>query len=84
MRDTSLQAYENIQPHIGRMQRVVLEAIFENRGVTRQGLTNIIGKPINCITGRVKELLQKGLITEKDKVNNQYKLYPTTLFREAV
>jgi predicted HTH transcriptional regulator len=83
IRDTSREAYAGVYPHLGRMQWVVLDAIKKNGGVTRQGLVNIIGKPINCITGRVKELLEKKLIQEVGKVNKQYRLFATTLLEVA-
>jgi predicted HTH transcriptional regulator len=79
MKDTSIKAYEGIQPHLGHMQAEVFRAISKNQGITRQGLVQVLDKPINCITGRVKELIDKGLIVELGKSNNQYRLYAIKL-----
>jgi predicted transcriptional regulator len=76
MRDTSLAAFELIKPKIGRRQNQVLKAVYDNPGITRQGVSHILRLPINCVTGRVCELLSKKLIIESGIVNKQHRLYP--------
>ena len=45
-------------------RREVLDVIIRNKAVTRQDISRIMNKPINEITGRVKELLEMGAIDE--------------------
>ena len=49
---------------ISGKRREVLDVIIEKQNITRQGIAALMGKPINEITGRVKELLEMGAIDE--------------------
>ncbi len=79
MHENSLEAHDRIRPHLGPWQAEVLQAIKLNQPCTRQDLVPILDKPINEITGRVSESLDKGCIEEigKQRVNN----YPRAILR---
>ena len=58
MRDTSLQAYQEIKPKLGEKQRLVLDTIkIATRPVNNQEIANKLNLPINTITPRTNELL---------------------------
>lgn len=46
-------------------QQPIYNAIGQAGSITRQGLVNVLDCPINRITGRVAELLDKGYVIEK-------------------
>lgn len=64
MHINSLEAHDSIRPHLRPCQIEVLQAIKLNQPCTRQDLVPILDKPINSITGRVTELLDKDYIEE--------------------
>ena len=64
MHSNSLSAYNNMVDRISGKRREVLDVIIANANVTRQDIAALMGKPINEITGRVKELLEMGAIDE--------------------
>lgn len=74
VRDTSLLAYDEVQPSIGKKQALVLQTIAKaKRPVNNQELSDHLKIPINTITPRTNELL--GL----DKVELAFKAtYPVT------
>ena len=64
MHGNSLSAYNSMVSKISGKRREVLDVIIEKQNITRQGIAMLTGKPINEITGRVKELLEMGAIDE--------------------
>lgn len=64
MHSNSLNAYNEMVETIKGKRREVLDVIIRNKAVTRQDISRIMDKPINEITGRVKELLEMGAIDE--------------------
>ena len=64
MHSNSISAYNEMVNTIGGKRREVLDVIIREGRVTRQDIGAILGKPINEITGRVKELLEMGAIDE--------------------
>lgn len=64
MHSNSLNAYNEMVETIKGKRREVLDVIIRNKSVTRQDISRIMDKPINEITGRVKELLEMGAIDE--------------------
>lgn len=64
MHSNSLNAYNEMVETIKGKRRDVLDVIIRNKAVTRQDISRIMDKPINEITGRVKELLEMGAIDE--------------------
>jgi len=64
MHSNSLNAYNEMVNTIKGKRRDVLDVIIRNKAVTRQDISRIMDKPINEITGRVKELLEMGAIDE--------------------
>ena len=64
MHSNSINAYNEMVETIKGKRREVLDVIIRNKAVTRQDISRIMNKPINEITGRVKELLEMGAIDE--------------------
>ena len=74
VRDTSLLAYDEVLPSIGKKQALVLQTIAKaKRPVNNQEIASHLALPINTITPRTNELL--GI----DKVELAFKaVYPAT------
>jgi len=64
MHSNSIDAYNQMVDSIKGKRREVLNVVIRNKRVTRQDIARIMGKPINEVTGRVKELLEMGAIDE--------------------
>jgi len=76
MRDTSLEAYTALldSGKMNRREQQVYQAIKDLGGkATNYRIATYLQWPINRITGRVRNLYEKDLITEGEKVKN-----PTT------
>jgi DNA-binding MarR family transcriptional regulator len=67
MRDTSLEAYDQIQETIGKKQMEVLDTIRILGCPTNLELARYLHWDINQITPRVKELREKNYVTECEK-----------------
>ena len=66
VRENSRKAYESIRKTLPKSQRTVFAAVCRRKkGITRQGLADSLNRPINEITGRVRELLDADLILEE-------------------
>ena len=63
----SRQAYEAVQPITGECRIKVLSVIRQMGPITRQDIGLELGWAINSVTGRVRELLDKGHILEDGK-----------------
>lgn len=61
----------------------VVAALVEHGPLTRQQIPEITGMPINCVSGRVKSLLDKGLIEPVGTVMNPITRKPNELLRLA-
>lgn len=74
VRDTSLAAYREVEPTIGKKQALVLQTINKaKRPVNNQEIASHLALPINTITPRTNELLSI------DKVELAFKaIYPAT------
>ena len=65
IQQTSLKAYfEEVKPTLGKRQKVVLEAFKCKENFTNTELADFLQWPINCLTPRVFELREKGLLEE--------------------
>jgi len=63
IRSTSLDAYNEIAPTLGKRQQLVLKAIKRaSRAVSNRELAKYLGLEINQITPRVNELVKLGLV----------------------
>ena len=68
VRQTSIQAYREEQPHISERQKMVYWYIRHFPSLTDRELTKLIGfEDPNKVRPRRKELLDLGLITESGK-----------------
>ena len=68
MLDTSLEAYESVKKTLTDRQAKVLE-LFEKQPVSlcNKRISSLLVWPINCVTPRVLELRQKGLLADAGK-----------------
>ena len=64
--DNSLEAYEALHGALGQRQAFVYHVITCHGPVTRQQIAEHLEVPINQVTGRVRELIDKNLIHEGD------------------
>ena len=66
MQDTSLSAYVAIQPRLPKKQkevyRLLREASQQGMDMTNYELARALHWQINCVTGRVNELVKMGLV----------------------
>ena len=68
MQPTSLIAYEKVKETLGKRQaRFLLTLDYSPTAMTNTEMSRLLGWPINCITGRCKELRDKGLVKEHEK-----------------
>jgi len=57
--------YQMIKNSLPEKRLRVYEVIIQNpKGITRKGIAKTLGWAINCVTGRVTELKNAGLIVE--------------------
>lgn len=85
--DTSLIAYDRIVDKLGKCQLEVLKCIRIHGPLTNKEISSFMNKEINKITGRTKELRDKGLVQQHGtKVIDGFPAktweasYPTELF----
>ena len=64
IQETSLEAYYDIKDKLGPMHRLILNVIKMYPNVSNHEISNIINKPINCVTPRVKELRVYGFVVQ--------------------
>ena len=66
MQDTSLSAFVAIQPRLPKKQkevfRILQEATAQGVDMTNYELAKALHWQINCVTGRVNELVKMGLV----------------------
>ena len=56
VQQTSLEAYHILYDDLGNRQKEVLDVIRGNPGICNKEISEKLLLPINCVTGRVKEL----------------------------
>lgn len=66
---TSIQAYNQMKDsgNLGKQKRLVLAVIRPGLQYTRSELAAFTGLPINCICGRVRELLDEERLVEANR-----------------
>ena len=62
IQNTSLEAWRIIQPDLGSMQNMVYNLLKVYPDSSNHDISILLGKPINCVTPRMKELRDKGLV----------------------
>jgi len=62
IRETSLRAYLEIKPSLGKRQLEVLNALKELKIASNTQIADYMNRPINTITPRINELRGKGLV----------------------
>ena len=67
---TSLQAFfkGRTQRDISTLETRVLDSLYVDGPATRLDLSNRLGRPINCITAPVLNLIKAGIIEEHDRI----------------
>jgi len=72
---TSLEAFESIQPSLNVRQQQIYDTIKNYPSISNLSISRILGLPINCVTPRVKELRDLGLVVfndvKKDRVTGR-------------
>lgn len=64
MHANSLSAYDAITNRLPDSRAAVFRVIAQQKGISRQRIAEVLERPINEVTGRVKELLTDGLVIE--------------------
>jgi len=64
VQQTSIEAYDCIYDDLGKKQKEVYDVIEQYVGVCNQDIAEILGWGINCVTPRVKELRDFGLVRQ--------------------
>lgn len=64
IRQTSLEAYDEILETLGDRQIEVYCVILDYPGICNKEISEHLLLPINCITGRVKELRDLGWVVQ--------------------
>ena len=67
VRDTSLEAYEDIRPKPRNNQTIVYSLLAQKGPLTDREIAVTLGWEINCVTGRRNELVQTGGIVDRGK-----------------
>lgn len=71
MKQTSVKAYRNLIQNgsISTSSAKVFDSIDRNGSKTRSQIARDTGMPINCVCGRVNELIADGVLKDGLKVN---------------
>ncbi len=77
VRDTSLNAYEQLLGEIGTLQRIIYDYVDNNPNLTALQISQYSGWKINTVTGRINELKQMKLIRENGKVTSEFSDIPS-------
>lgn len=64
MHENSLETYASIVDGLPKKRATVFQFLRKQPGITRNGVSRGLAWPINNVTGRVKELLDVGLLYE--------------------
>ena len=62
--DTSEQAALSVQPHLPRLERVVLTAIADGGGRTSDEVEQATGLAHQTVSARIRGLVQRGLLAD--------------------
>lgn len=61
---TSLEAYRQIRPTLGRRQQQVFEFLSRVKDASNSEIAHALNLPINQVTPRIYELRQKGVVAD--------------------
>lgn len=62
IQSTSLEAFRVLEPNLGHHQETVLTVINSHPDMCNKEIASFLMWSINCVTPRVKELRDKGLV----------------------
>lgn len=65
VQQTSLKAYTEIYEQLGERQQQVYATLKKYGNLNNKEISAFLHVPINCITPRIKELRDKGLVEQK-------------------
>ena len=75
IQDTSLEAYHSIEDELNSRQYQIWGMLKHYRSLSNLEISRILGIPINCVTPRVKELRNMGLVVfshkKKDRITGR-------------
>ncbi len=63
VRKTQVDAFDSIKQKLGAKQRAVAHALKIMGEASNKDLSKALGWPINRVTGRVTELVNRGIVT---------------------
>jgi DNA-binding MarR family transcriptional regulator len=67
VQQTSIESYLSLHPkELGARQMAVLLCLKTHGAVCNREISSVLGKPINTITPRIKELRDMGLVERAD------------------
>ncbi len=72
MKETSLEAYDEIKPKLQPKEKRVLEIIQKHQPISNGDISEKLFWPINCVTGRTNSLVKKDLVKEVDVAKNRF------------
>jgi DNA-binding MarR family transcriptional regulator len=64
MQETSLESFKSIRQSLGKRQEEVIKALKELGYATNTMIARHLDLPINCVTGRTRELSKRNLVLE--------------------
>jgi hypothetical protein len=78
--DSSIQAWEEIQPKLGHKQQEVYDALIALGGkATNQEIATRLGVPLHHVTPRTGELMTMNKIKRGDRLARAYQLQVVTV-----
>jgi len=70
--NTSILAYQEIEPCINTRQRQIIKALGKLQYATNSMISHYLNIPINCVTGRTNELRKLGVIVYSHTSRDPY------------
>lgn len=62
IRATQVNSLKKLQPTVGKKQKTVYGVIKHHSPTTNRNIAHVLGWEINRVTGRVTELVNKGMV----------------------
>lgn len=80
---TSLFAYREVQKNINERQKKVLECFQDHISLNNRQIKELLGWEINCVTGRVNELVKTGILMIDRKDLDPHTGRPTIFWKKC-
>lgn len=85
IQQTSIEAYDALARNksLGDKQKIVLACLMDRGPLNNRMIGYILRWPVNCVTGRIKELREMGFVVEHHRARD-YSTNKTTIYWEAL